>query len=810
VPFEQAFSNLAHAALKNAAPGLLDYEVGFQLVDRNDEDTKAVGIFAFKLGNQWLYAPIFFLNGKLKGTELLYLKNQDMFVPLSEKWLNYLLNRKPDVLGDGVDRNSSRLGVSYPDLRSIQKSPQNKFGSANQPENPSLKQMIDAVMPVFAAIATTHPQVHFDKLGASFHLPTFLKQASLKMVDAFVGICREQPEVAQWFEETHGQFQETVSEAIKLAGARSRRSSIFDARPRQGRGKSASVLFKHADPAENGKLKIITPGLTTVDPPESLTPEEQETVFKDKILIKDERDDEEISIPYNVQVSQRLENPTQTGLYEVLVKPNEFEQCLVIKHPVISNGRAPFVTVVRTGDNANWINVPATQVWVGNEATQDEYKKWYDGLTEAKSFDTEGARYILIGPNGDGTAPFSVEHAYGNSDVEGECYEIRFSEHASYSGCEARVFRPRGYGDDVSDCSRSHGTRIHLDGARGSGFRSHRGDVYVPAGFKRIKVRKSWEEQRADDDAGKKDAPPIRPGDLIDGQILMTQSRLGPKATDEKTEYENKTANLELSTVKQAQSWFNSQTAGLTITTDGHDITINDRQFGHLDAVIHLVRDHALREKEARAMLKKALHKRKFACRLKLPAYKQANSANGPYMAGQGVSAPAIEEPAMGQDFGGQMPTQSPMQTSTVVPGMSGANTDRSIYDPTQPIRGGMGQQEMQTIGNAMQTGQKEVIDTTVIGNMLKTVRDDSMIDKYMGSLLRGLDALCRILFFFYWHGEEFADRYGKQDLPELEDALTNTVESMGDVVIFLRKKSVDPFPGEGDLDLDLDPAANN
>ena len=290
----------------------------------------------------------------------------------------------------------------------------------------------------------------------------------------------------------------------------------------------------------------------------------------------------------------------------------------------------------------------------------------------------------------------------------------------------------------------------------------------------------------------------------------MTQSRLGPKATDEKTEYENKTANLELATVKQAQSWFNSQTAGLTIVTDGNDITINDRRFGHLDAVLHLVRDHALREKEARAMLKRALHKKKFSCRLKLPAYKQADSANGPYMAGQGVSAPAIQDPAMGQDFGGQIPTQSPMQSSTVVPGMSGANTDRSIYDPTQPIRGGIGPQEMSTINNAMQTGQKEVIDTTVISNMLKTVRDDSMIDKYMGSLLRGLDALCRILFFFYWHGEEFADRYGKQDLPELEDALRNTVESMGDVVIFLRKKSVDPFPGEGDLDLDLDPAANN
>jgi hypothetical protein len=44
LPFEQAFSNLAHAYLRDKAPGLLDYEVGFQLVDRNEDNSKAIGI----------------------------------------------------------------------------------------------------------------------------------------------------------------------------------------------------------------------------------------------------------------------------------------------------------------------------------------------------------------------------------------------------------------------------------------------------------------------------------------------------------------------------------------------------------------------------------------------------------------------------------------------------------------------------------------------------------------------------------------------------------------------------------------------
>ncbi len=52
---------------------------------------------------------------------------------------------------------------------------------------------------------------------------------------------------------------------------------------------------------------------------------------------------------------------------------------------------------------------------------------------------------------------------------------------------------------------------------------------------------------------------------------------------------------------------------------------------------------------------------------------------------------------------------------------------------------------------------------------MLKSVRQDSMVDRYLGDLMKGMDRLGRILFTFYWHGEEFEERYGKQDIPELE-----------------------------------------
>jgi len=58
MPFEQAFSNLAHAYLKDKAPQLLNYELGFQLLDKNEDNNKAAGMFGFKVGSQMMYAPV--------------------------------------------------------------------------------------------------------------------------------------------------------------------------------------------------------------------------------------------------------------------------------------------------------------------------------------------------------------------------------------------------------------------------------------------------------------------------------------------------------------------------------------------------------------------------------------------------------------------------------------------------------------------------------------------------------------------------------------------------------------------------------
>ena len=146
--FEQAFSSLAYAYLKDKAPRLLDYLVGFQLVDRNEDNTKAMGVFGFSVGDQWLYAPVFFLNGDLKGHELLYLKNKDAFVPMKENWVNYLISRKPHVLGEQSSESTAELGGLQPDIYGLSMSPSTGFGKRG------FDQWSRPFLPVYAATKT--------------------------------------------------------------------------------------------------------------------------------------------------------------------------------------------------------------------------------------------------------------------------------------------------------------------------------------------------------------------------------------------------------------------------------------------------------------------------------------------------------------------------------------------------------------------------------------------------------------------------------------------------------------------------------
>lgn len=422
--FEQSFSNLAHAYLRDSAPKLLDHEIGFQLLDRNRENTKAVAVFAFKVGSMWLYAPVFFLNGDLKGHELLYIKNQDIFVPLKENWINYLINRKPNIMGSGIDKNLSQFGQRQPDFTQLSRSPA-KFGSAK----PTLKEMVDEAMPAFAKAATMNTVAAFADMGKTLNLATFLKEARLTTLEMLVKTCQHAPQIASAIEEFHG--LDIIKEAIAIAKSRENQTKI------------ASVLSEAPEkPEAQSGLKVISFDATVQTKlPAGYSEEDQEKLLRDGVLIKDERGDDNVSVPYNVQVEKKLFTPSQSGLYEILVKGGNIERCYVAVFPMAAAKRADFVTVVRTEGGPDWVNTRADQVFALSRVEGADFTKWFDGLPEANSLPSNSSRYMLINKNGDSTVPVRMIREYGESEFGVKSYSVDLEDHSKHP--------PKGH---IGDC----------------------------------------------------------------------------------------------------------------------------------------------------------------------------------------------------------------------------------------------------------------------------------------------------------------------------------------------------------------------
>lgn len=770
--FEQAFSSLGYAYLKDKSPRLLDFIVGFQLVDRNEDNTKAVGIFGFKVGDQWLYAPVFFLNGDLKGHELLYLKNKDLFVPMKENWVNYLIARRPHRLGEASPQSTYELGGRQPDFRRFSYPPTTfKYSSDAGIIRPHLDEWVTPFLPFLGAVATRNERLFTKQagLGKRLDLRDFLVSLPLLKL-AFDGCYCAYPLLKRGFERFYGPgfFRQALSRLKAEEESLVKRAGSYLVPPkRKDKVKKPSpyLITDKEEVTKRGAVEIlVSDDVTTTQNLPELTESEREKLLGDTVLIRDHREGEQVSKAYDTQVRMELSNPPETGLYEVLEKPGSFDRMLVLVNPQTGRGRENFSLVVRLSDPRSWLNTHRTNLWVkpNGSPDRDELKTWVEGLGGTKDL-KKGGTYVAVHANGSGTCPFRVRESY-----EDNTYRVEWESH-----CRWRNERPEGLPpvqshtyDHDPDYS-SWDALVQIKDRPGTGLRSTRGQLVIPADFKILKVKDPPKPKRdkdslvsccqpskAWDDTGS-DPKPIQPGNLVDVQLFLHE----------------KTAQLRLIDLGASEIYVNSRL--------GHE------RMTKKAALLSMVRDHGLSEGSARVILREAAR----AAVLGHGAVYRVKYAQGYPSLQPGPGAPAFPEPQMGMEQAGPgaYPAIYSQEEFLPVPGMEASQTDPSIYDPFYLPD----QNSMQVAQQAAQSGQKEVFDTAIISGMLKSVRQDALVDRYLGDLMKALDKIGRILFMFYWHQEEFEDRYGKQDLPELEDSLRNAFETLGDVTLFLKEKTV-------------------
>lgn len=826
--FEQSFASLAYAFVVDKAPALLDYLIGFQLVDRNDDNTKAVGIFGFKIGESWVYAPVFFINGDLKGHELLYLKSQDSFVPMKENWVNYIINRRPHILGEGTPGSPDQLGVLQPDIQTLSQPPESgKFASLQQPNVKAwaknaglLKFLGDAV--------TTQPREKDANLHERLDLREFLSQ-SPELVKLALRIREEYPVIKEAMTKWYGSdvLKEAVLSYTKAAksdiipggladnkspGSKSQKAKgtkveyehtnsksmakeiaedhlaedpkYYNKLEKMESGKCASILSAPqpvkraaADPEDAPKVEVITEQVITENGPE-MTESEQEKLLREGYLIRDHRNGDEVSVVYNTQVEMDIMNPDVSGRYDVLTEEGKFDDCLVIHHPHGERGRLNQIVVVRMSDGNRKAckNFRRSNVFVKVHPQQvksetSEWREWFNTLSDSTDLDVN-ANYVVVTQDGDGTCEFTVEKDLGDGN-----YEVWWHDYCS-SSCDYDA-DDWHVGNGSFPESRKRCDCISFGSREGTTIKSYNGYLHLPPDSKVVRTKASPKCRKCDKtridcccdyfSEKRDDSPPvIRPGDLASLQMGLLQ--------------------------KSASSILNRGSGDglfpLKVWSDGHEVVIDSNRMSKLAGLVALVSKYGLREKQAKRLIKDAELGRQNRYWLKLANPYQ--SEIGPYatMEGQGMPMDTGAKYTSNQAYG-SVPIQEYDQGRFMeVPGMGAGQTDPSTYDPMQNID----PHAMQTAQNAFQQNQKEVFDTAMISSMLNAVRQDSLIDRYLGDLTKALDRLGRILFLFYWHNEEFSERYGKQDLPELEDTIRNAFEGLGDLTLFLKQKTVEPL----------------
>ena len=728
--FESSFSEIAHTVLRDKVPALMEHLIGFQIIDKDDNESRAVGVFGFKVNNQWFYAPVFFMNGSLKGTELLYIKGQDIFVPMKDNWVAYILSKKPNDLGGPETKDENELDIKVPTFNAFAESPESaKWASVNN----NMVDWAKHFMPAYidGVMAKT----------ASSKAPLNLKES-----------LNNNPELA-------APLAEAIQGNTKLAEAILNIYGDFSFLPSVDKVKQAKYKKAEAETVttDGGTVTAYTNEdvVSAIDSGSSdvFTDKDKEDLMKGEVIIKDTRREDQKSKVYDGDFEKRLQNPSEPGVYNVLNSTGGFDKALVVTNPaVIAEGQAGGVSVVLTSDNKCSINYTnslfVTASEDANKGFSGDFKEFFDKATDISNVKPNGV-YVALSRDGKVTLPFTVDTVDTGDDgtVSVKVYDVG----SCISGLSSKLeptYSPDSY-DTVNK-------GIRLD--------SYNPEILITP---------------------KKLSKPFNTSDNT--CVVTKDAKVIKIGTYDRENYGDNVEKFEAGSLISAERYIMQKGAEqVELFTTGSDVVIrsdySNKRLSKTAAIINLVTKWGLDKADAEAIVKSASRS----------VSQYWIKAAAPYLDGASA-APGMPEYAQGYDYDAGIPTVGPQTDEVAVDGMQGGDEESILEDP-----------EVQQMLQAAQTGRQDVFDISTVSNLVKAIDVDSIVDSYLPDIIRGMDRVGRILFMFYWHADSFKQRYGRQEIMDLEDSLRNVFKSTGDMVIFLRQKEVSTDYFSESMSLDL------
>jgi hypothetical protein len=707
--FERNFGQLVDTQINEKLPSLVPHRVGFQVIDKTDDETRAVGVAAFVVNSIWLYIPVFFLEGDLKGFELLYVKQKDVFVPAMDNWITMLSQQGIKSLGQGSDYKSD------PEHNQMYAAPEDTNVYINSTTLGKTASDRNSLIDKDVLERMGSTMNHTFRAPNLMDIPTLGKEASQSFLDTFLNSVDFANSLFKFY---------TVDQVEKVATLCALRSAEKEAA------------------AEDAEVQVITD--INGEEAKGLDDKEKRLLVRNGIYVRDNRTN--FSQVFHEEVdSSAFQNPTSPGIYDVFLESGDYKQMIILFPKCLSEMNVHFrqrntnvgrpVAMIDPKKPTEYIKEDSKNVFVRPSVRVPD--NFIEGLQGGKNATLQNLKSLKRT-----TSLLFVQSPACSIETE-----LVHTTESADGGLHVRVKNTAGNRSGENRWSHSNDqSKLIVEFSGDSGKLRVRGDrLYVPEG-----TRVFTHQDKYLKEAPKSDFDP-KTDELVWGHPETIYQEM------------HKTANLQNIKVH----YNGGRTAEVVFGQDQSTGLVSKEA-----ALKHLILDHGIYAGTAQQMLSDAL--------------RSSNNVKGFII----KHAHAYDSQAYGLSerpfLGGPSPRQQ--YATTVYTQTKGG---QPLAGPKGPDNASlMPKDYVDKAVQASRAGIKEVFDVSVLQGLIDKSDLSELRKDYITDMLRGMDKIGRMLFLYYWHHDEFKERYGEEDLMELEETLREVFQSTGDLVLFLKEKT--------------------
>lgn len=277
--FKNLFVDRAYKSFTGKYPFLVDYIANFKVINTNVDEGYAVGAFFLNFGQEQkiFMVPIILKSNNIEPIMFIYDQAMDMFLPMSQEWIDEILKKIQQSAGEVVKPNMKLL---------------------NQSDNIS-------ALPTTAYMGGLSNVVN--KLGSIVDVPEVVSGLSKEAKEKVYDILKENKKVAEYYFNTYD--FEKIKESFKTA---------VEEAPEE---KDVEVVTAHTPldyiKKEFGKDHVVMDDLATRG-----------------YHVRDGRETGNNLVVFTEHLNS-LENPSKSGMYELFLSTGKMAPGLIIQDPIL-------------------------------------------------------------------------------------------------------------------------------------------------------------------------------------------------------------------------------------------------------------------------------------------------------------------------------------------------------------------------------------------------------------------------------------------------------------------------------------------